>query len=130
MFLCSNYEVVTLIQWHCMCTFTANLSPNFVNKGKKWFCFLSLVLVLSIIIPSGLILWLWVQSPSLYIFSIWLCYITLALIGSAFIDPGTCPRVFLQIFCRSYPNRTYGFSCPIGFRKFVVRVPVGHEYFP
>ena len=32
-----------------------NLSPNFVNKDKKLFCLQSLVLLLSISTPSGLI---------------------------------------------------------------------------
>ena len=42
-----------------------------------------------------------------------------------FIDPETCTRVCYQIFCGTYPNRTYRSDYPTCFCKVVVRVLVG-----
>ena len=48
-----------------------------------------------------------------------------ALTGSAFIDPETCPWVWLKFFYELYPKRAYRFAFPIGFLKVTERVPVG-----
>ena len=45
-------------------------------------------------------------------------------IGSEFIDPETCPRVWLQIVYGLYPNRTYWFSSPAGLWKVMTTVLV------
>ena len=59
-----------------------------------------------------------------------LCYSTLELIRSEFIDPDTCTWFLWKFFCVSFQNRTYIFSLPIDLEKFVARVTVGHAYFP
>ena len=48
-----------------------------------------------------------------------LCYNTLALIGSSFIDTATCPQVLLQIVCGTYPDQ----NRPVGLRKITARFP-------
>ena len=48
-----------------------------------------------------------------------------ALIGSVFIDPKSCPWVWLKIICGTYPTWTYRFDNPVGLLKVIVRVPVG-----
>ena len=55
----------------------------------------------------------------------WLLTCLFALIGLMFIDPETCPRVWLKIVCGPYPNRTYKFASPAGLWKAMARVPVG-----
>ena len=59
-----------------------------------------------------------------------LCYSTLELIESAFIDPDNCPWVLLQIVCGPYPNPKYGFARPTVLWKVVERVPVCRAYYP
>ena len=44
-------------------------------------------------------------------------------IGLEFIDPETCPQVWLQIISGQYPNRTYWFYSPTGLWKVLVRLP-------
>ena len=45
-------------------------------------------------------------------------------IGSEFIDPETCPRVWINIFSGPYPNWIYSFYSPVGLWKVVVMMPV------
>ena len=45
-------------------------------------------------------------------------------IGSVFIDPVTCTRMWLQIVSGTYTNRTYGFEFPACLCKVMVRVTV------
>ena len=125
----SNTIIAIFIKWHYMFAFTENISPNFVNEFRNWFCFVSLVLVLSISTLSGVIIWFLVQYPILHFF-VFLFYSTLASIVSVFIDPNNFPWVLLQIFCRDYTKQSYQFSYPIVFRKVVSMVPVGCSYFP
>ena len=54
----------------------------------------------------------------------------LAFIVSAFIYTETFPRVWLQIICWSYSNRTYQFDSPPVLMKVVERVPVFNVYMP
>ena len=46
------------------------------------------------------------------------------LIGSVFIDPETCPQVWLKFFCGPYPKRIYVFASPTGLWKVAARLPV------
>ena len=57
----------------------------------------------------------------------WLLYIEFT--GSLFIDPKTCPWVWLQIFCGKHLNRTYGLSSPVYLWKVMERVPVVWDHF-
>ena len=47
-----------------------------------------------------------------------------ALIVSVFIDPESCPQVWLKFICDFYPNCTYGFFSPACSWKVVEIVPV------
>ena len=50
------------------------------------------------------------------------------IIGSAFIDPETCPCVCYQIVCGPYPNWTYGLAFPVSLSRVIARVPVCCSY--
>ena len=67
--------------------------------------------------------------PNISIVPILFCYSTFSLIGSVFIDPGTCPWVLSQIVCDPYQNCTYRFNFPTGLSKFVAMVPVYNTYY-
>ena len=66
----------------------------------------------------------WHFNPAYY-FRSWLLTCLFVLIVSAFIDPKTCPRVWLQIVCGTYPKKTCVFTSPSGLWKVLTRVPVG-----
>ena len=57
-------------------------------------------------------------------FFCWFLLVCIIFIGSAFIDPETCPQLWLQIFSGLYPSQTYGFASSVGLWKVVSRVPV------
>ena len=64
------------------------------------------------------------KIPNIRVVCMMLCYSTLEFIGSEFIDPDTCTRMLLKLFCDPYPNCTFRFALPTGLRKVVARVPV------
>ena len=76
---------------------------------------LQLIALLDLKYPSSSLL-----KPSFVDF--WL--VCIIFIGSEFIGPETCTRVWLKIFSGPYTNRTYIFSPPSGLWKVVMRVPI------
>ena len=57
-----------------------------------------------------------------YFVDFWLLFI--AFTGSAFIDPETCTRLCLHIFCKAYSNWTYKFDFPACLLEVVARFSV------
>ena len=55
----------------------------------------------------------------------WLLTYLFALIVSAFVDPETCPWVWLKTSCGTYPNQAYVFASPAYLWKIMLRLMVG-----
>ena len=102
----SNIALVIIKQWIFMFDFPVDLSLKFMNEDKDWFCLILLVLALRIITPSRIILWFWVQCPSLEFFVC--CFIR-----SVFIDSDTFSWLFLKFLFGTYTNQFYGFARPL-----------------